>query len=153
MGAVVGGLGFVVPAVVAVLALSLLFFGHSPPEWVRGAGAGSGAAVAAVAGGGGALLLAPSYERVRTHGARRVRWLVYLAAAGLGAALIGPYLVLVLLGCGLLELVLQERPAGVPGLHGWRSRRWRRGRSRRAGSARCAGRRSRSARSPTAGAS
>ena len=46
-GAVVGGLGFIVPAVVLILVLSLLFLGHAPPLWVRGAGAGAGAAVAA----------------------------------------------------------------------------------------------------------
>src|SRR5512133_2777435 len=44
-GAVVGGLGFVVPAVVLVLLLSVLFLASSPPLWVRGAGAGAGAAV------------------------------------------------------------------------------------------------------------
>ena len=37
-GAVIGGLGFVVPAVVMVLALSVLFLSSAPPEWVRGAG-------------------------------------------------------------------------------------------------------------------
>jgi len=41
MGAVVGGLGFVVPAVVLVLLLSIVFFGQAPPDWVRGAGAGA----------------------------------------------------------------------------------------------------------------
>ena len=51
-GAIVGGLGFIVPAVVMILALSLLFLEHSPPLWVRGAGAGAGAAVAAVAADG-----------------------------------------------------------------------------------------------------
>ncbi len=48
-GAVIGGVGFVVPAVVIVLALSVLFLAPSPPLWVRSAGAGAGAAVAAVA--------------------------------------------------------------------------------------------------------
>ena len=37
----IGGLGFVVPAVVMVLALSVLFLSSAPPEWVRGAGAGA----------------------------------------------------------------------------------------------------------------
>src|SRR3954468_3770895 len=49
LGAVVGGLGFVVPAVVMMLALSVLFLSSSPPDWVLGAGAGAAAAVAAVA--------------------------------------------------------------------------------------------------------
>src|SRR5262245_41458441 len=48
-GAIVGGLGFVVPAVVLILALSVVFLSQAPPLWVRGAGAGAGAAVPAVA--------------------------------------------------------------------------------------------------------
>ena len=89
-----------------------------------------------------------------TTARRRARWIVYLAAAAAGAALIGPYLVLVLLACGLVELALQRRPArrARPALGAARSRSPRRP-WRWAGSARCAGRRSRSARSPTAAAS
>ena len=49
VGAVVGGLGFVVPGLVAMLALAAIFLAGSPPDWIRGAGAGGGAAVAAVA--------------------------------------------------------------------------------------------------------
>jgi chromate transporter len=44
-GTLVGGLGFIVPAVALVLGLSVLFLAHSPPTWVRGAGAGAGAVV------------------------------------------------------------------------------------------------------------
>jgi chromate transporter len=116
-GAIVGGLGFVLPAVVLVILLSAVFFGHAPPLWVRGAGAGAGAAVAAVAVDAALSLLVPSYRRVRHHRARLARWGGYLVAAAAGAALIGPYLVLVLIGCGILELVLQRRPATAPGLH------------------------------------
>ena len=54
---------------------------------------------------------------MRGDRARRARWAVYLAAAAAAAALIGPYLVLVLLACGLIELVLQRRPAVTAGLH------------------------------------
>src|SRR5690349_761469 len=49
VGAVLGGLGFVVPGLVVMLVLAAVFLAASPPEWVRGAGAGAGAAVAAVA--------------------------------------------------------------------------------------------------------
>jgi chromate transporter len=64
-GAVVGGLGFIAPAVILILALSLLFLAHSPPLWVSGAGAGAGAVVAAVAVQAARGLIAPSLQRVR----------------------------------------------------------------------------------------
>src|SRR5215211_4403319 len=110
-GAVVGGLGIIVPAVALILVLSVLFLAQAPPLWVRGAGAGAGAAVAAVAARAALDLLGPSYRRVREASGRRLRWLVYLVAGAAGAALIGPYLVLVLLGCGVLEL-LPDRGLG-----------------------------------------
>src|SRR5579862_5181939 len=59
-GAIVGGLGFIAPAVVLMLALSELFLARSPPGWVRGAGAGAGAAVAAVAVQAALNLIKPS---------------------------------------------------------------------------------------------
>jgi chromate transporter len=109
-GAVVGGLGFVVPAVVIILALSVLFLGHAPPLWVRGAGAGAGAAVAAVAVQAGRMLVGPSLARARDHGSRAVRWLAYLIVGAVAAALTGSFLVLVLLACGLAEWVAQGGP-------------------------------------------
>jgi chromate transporter len=113
-GAVVGGLGFIAPAVVMILALSLLFLADSPPDWVLGAGAGAGSAVAAVAVHAALGLLRPSYERARTATARRIRWLVYLGAAGAVAATAGPYVVLVLLAAGIVEAGIQRGiPAGL----------------------------------------
>jgi chromate transporter len=111
-GAVVGGLGFILPAVVIILALSALFLGPSPPRWVRGAGAGAGSAVAAVAVAAGLGLARPSWSRARERGpAREVRWVIYALLGGTAAALIGPWLVLVLIGCGLFELGLRRGPA------------------------------------------
>jgi chromate transporter len=107
-GAIVGGLGFVVPAVVMILALSLVFLSGSPPDWIRGAGAGAGAAVAAVAVRAGEDLLRPSFARARGEDGALVRWGAYGAAGGVAAATIGPWLVLVLLGCGLLELLIRR---------------------------------------------
>jgi chromate transporter len=103
-GAVIGGLGFVVPAVVMVLALSVLFLSSAPPEWVRGAGAGAGAAVAAVAVRAGGELIRPSYEHAMAGHGHRLRWLAYLVAGIAAAIAIGPYLVLVLVACGLFEV-------------------------------------------------
>jgi chromate transporter len=113
-GAIVGGLGFVVPAVALVLALSVPFLAHAPPLWVRGAGAGAGAAVAAVAAHAARSLIGPSFRRVRERGAREARWLAYLAVGAAAAALTGPYLVLALLGCGALEQTLQRGADGTP---------------------------------------
>jgi chromate transporter len=117
-GALVGAVGFIVPAIVTILLLSLLFLEHSPPRWVSGAGAGAGAAVAAVALHAARGLVAPSFDRVRHRLARTARWIGYLVASAAAAALIGPYLVLVLLGCGLLELLAQRAPNAPAGLHG-----------------------------------
>ncbi len=111
-GAIVGGLGFIVPAVVLILVLSTLFLGHSPPLWVRGAGAGAGAAVAAVAVHAARGLIGPSLRRARSDRARAARWLAYLVAGAAAAALLGAYVVLALLACGLTELAVRRRPTG-----------------------------------------
>ncbi len=107
--AVVGGCGFIIPSVVMILALSVLFLSSAPPPWVSGAGAGAGAAVAAVAVHAARGLLGPSFQRARQNRTREIAWCVYLIAGATAAALIGPSLVLVLLGCGLLELIRQRR--------------------------------------------
>jgi len=109
-GAIVGGLGFIVPAVILILALSLLFLAHSPPLWVQGAGAGAGSAVAAVAVHAARSLTGPSFQHVRGKPGRTTRWVVYLAAGAAAASLLGPYLVLVLLACGAIELLVRARP-------------------------------------------
>jgi chromate transporter len=110
-GAIVGGLGFVAPAVILILALSVLFLADNPPLWVRGAGAGAGAAVAVVAVHAARGLIGPSFDHVRGRTPRVARWLGYLAVGAAGAVLLGSYLVLALLACGLLELFLQRRPS------------------------------------------
>jgi chromate transporter len=102
-GALVGGLCFIVPGLVLILALSALFLAESPPRWIVGAGAGAGAAVAAVAVGAGWSLAPDSWRRA----ASRLRWPVYAAAGAASAATLGPWLVLVLLGCGAVELAIR----------------------------------------------
>ena len=117
LGALAGGLAFIVPGLVCILALSALFLEGSPPLWVKGAGAGAGAAVAAVAAQAGWSLAVPSWTRARQAGmARQVRWAAYLLAGGAAAATIGPWLVLVLLGSGLTELAIGQARGGGAGL-------------------------------------
>jgi chromate transporter len=112
LGALAGGIAFIVPGLIVILALSVLFLEGEPPLWVRGLGAGAGAAVAAVAVQAGWSLAGPSWKRA--VGSRRLRWIGYLLAGGAAAATIGPWLVLVLLGCGVTELIVRRRQtAGV----------------------------------------
>ena len=109
LGALAGGVAFIVPGLVVILALSVLFLAGSPPVWVRGIGAGAGAAVAAVAVQAGWSLAGPSWKRVAGSRSRRLRWTGYLLAGGAAAATIGPWLVLVLLGCGMTELAVRHQ--------------------------------------------
>ena len=121
-GALAGGLAFILPGLACILALSALFLTGTPPLWVKGAGAGAGAAVAAVAVQAGWTLLGPSWTRAgKADRARRFRWTAFLLAGGAAAATIGPWLVLVLLGCGVTELAAARtrdgttNPAGEAG--------------------------------------
>lgn len=108
-GAVIGGLGFIVPGVALILALSVAFLGSSPPVWIRGAGAGAGAAVAAVAVHAAIGLLPASWARSGARGDRRMRWICYVVLGATSAAVVGAYLVLVLLACGVVELAIGSR--------------------------------------------
>jgi chromate transporter len=111
LGALIGGAAFIVPGLIVILALAVPFLESSPPLWVLGAGAGAGAAVPAVAVQAGWSLLFPSWRNRHAT----VRWLIYLAAGLAAAATIGPWLVLVLLGCGAAELAARSaaRPPGT----------------------------------------
>ncbi len=116
-GALIGGLGFIVPGLLAILCLSVLFLAHSPPVWVRGAGAGAGAAVAAVAVSAGAALIPSSWTRAREP----VRWVSYALLGGVAGALVGAWLVLVLIVCGLAEILFRRArtPGQGVGLRAW----------------------------------
>ena len=96
-GAVVGGIAFIVPGLLMILALAAGSLSGSPPEWLLALAAGAGAAVVpVVAHAGITLLRADRMSFLR---------LVYVAAGAVATVLIGPYVVLVLLGCGLFELL------------------------------------------------
>jgi len=116
VGALLGGIAFILPGLLLIVALAALFLASAPPEWVLGAGAGAGAAVAAVAVHAGWSLVPASWERAARS--NRVRWVAYLAAGALAAATVGPWLVLVLLACGTVELLVQRglQLSGAPAL-------------------------------------
>jgi chromate transporter len=159
-GALVGGLCFIVPGLVVILALAVLFLAARPPGWVSGAALGAGAAVPAVAVAAAVTLVPASWRRAgqppastgdagsSPPGARdadaapagprdagappdahdadvrppdqrdarearlaHVRWGGYLVAGAASGALVGPWLVLVLIACGLLEVAIGSRRA------------------------------------------
>jgi chromate transporter len=108
IGALVGGAAFIVPGLILILGLAAVFLGD-PPTPVLAAGAGAGSAVAAVAVHTGASLIPASWRRAGNDmRASRFRWVVYLVAGTAGAVTLGPWLVLVLLSCGVVELVLRS---------------------------------------------
>jgi chromate transporter len=107
VGAVVGGLCFIVPGLVVILGLSVLFLSGHPPLAIRGAGAGAGAAVAAVAAQAGWSLVPASWQRAHRP-RQRLRWTVYAAAGAAAAIGLGPFVVLVLIGAGVVEVLVRR---------------------------------------------
>jgi chromate transporter len=107
-GAVIGGACFILPGLVVILALSAVFLAEHPPGWITGAALGAGSAVPAVAVAAALGLVLPSWRRAGTTGYARARWIGYLLAGGAAAALAGPWLVLVLAGCGLIEATVRS---------------------------------------------
>jgi chromate transporter len=87
-----------------------VFLAEHPPGWVAGAALGAGSAVPAVAVAAALGLVPPSWRRAGTTAAR-ARWIGYLLAGGAAAALVGPWLVAVLIGCGLIEAIVRVRPS------------------------------------------
>ena len=108
-GAVIGGLAFIVPGLVMVIALAVVALAEDPPDWIVAAGAGAGAAVVAVVVQAGIALARTSLRGVRS--------VAYLVAGAVATVLAGPAVVLVLLAAGLAELALRRSARPRPGAH------------------------------------
>jgi chromate transporter len=104
VGAVIGGVCFIVPGLILIVLLSTLFLASHPPRWVVGAAAGAGAAVPAIAVTAGLGLIRASWKRVTVSRFARARWIVYLAVGVAAGATVGTYLVIVLIAIGLIEI-------------------------------------------------
>jgi chromate transporter len=117
-GALAGGISFIVPGLILIIALAALFFASSPPAWLRGLGAGAGAVVAAVAVHAGASLIPGSWSRMRQR--QRPRWIAYALVGVASTVVLGPWLVVALLCCGGVEWwwSRRERLQTVES-HGW----------------------------------
>ena len=109
VGAVLGGFCFIVPGLVLILALSASFLTTHPPGWILGAAAGAGAAVPAVALNAALGLSPASWKRIGTGRRHQIRWVGYALSGCVAAATVGPYLVLVILACGLIEITVRQR--------------------------------------------
>ena len=119
LGAILGGVCFILPGLILILALSAVFLASHPPTWMLGAAAGAGAAVPAVALNAAWGLVPASRKRIGTSRNQRLRWFGYAVVGGASAATVGPFLVLVLLACGVLEIVIRRegRSKSLGGLH------------------------------------
>jgi len=98
-GAIIGGLAFILPGLVLVLAIAAVALGDEPPAGVAGFGAGAAAAVVAVVVQAGIKLIELPHPRAA----------LYVAAGAAGAAFAGAAVVAVLLLCGALELAWRAR--------------------------------------------
>jgi len=114
VGAILGGLCFIVPGLIMILALSVVFLAKHPPAWILGAALGAGAAVPAVALSASWGLVPSSRARMGHRRAETARWLLYAAAGAVVAATIGTYLVLVIIACGVLEISIRHRASLRP---------------------------------------
>ena len=113
-GMVAGGLAFILPGLLIVLAIAAVLLSETPPAWIRAVGAGAVAAVVAVVVQAGLALGRSSLEA--HHGAARRRAAAYAVLGAAATVAVGPWVVLVLLACGFAELVWRRRPGSVASL-------------------------------------
>ena len=109
-GALVGGICFIAPGLGVILGLAALFLATRPPLWVLGAAAGAGAAVPAVAVNAAMQLIGASRRRATAGPGGVVRWATYLVGGVAAGAVVGGYLVLVLVTCGVIEVLVRSHP-------------------------------------------
>jgi len=124
------------PRTRAHLALSAVFLASHPPNWILGASAGAGrqfrgGAERGMGAGPGQL------EKDRNRACAKIRWVVCALIGGAAAATVGPYLVFVLVACGVTgdrhppaeRAVVARLGPGVRPCHcpPWGFGRWSRG--------------------------
>lgn len=101
-GALAGGLAFILPGLVALIALAAVALGDDPPPWIRAVGAGAGAVVVAV-------VVQAGLELARSS-VRTARSVVYVAVGAAAAILAGVGVVAAILLSGAAELARRHRP-------------------------------------------
>jgi chromate transporter len=114
VGAIIGGVCFIVPGLILIVLLSALFLASHPPRWVVGAATGAGAAVPAIALAAGIGLIRASWKRVAASRFAHARWVVYLAIGIAAGATVGAWLVIVLVAIGLIEVGFERDWRSTP---------------------------------------
>jgi chromate transporter len=102
-GGLLGGICFIVPGLIIILALSAIVLARHPEHWIVGAARGAGAAVPAVALIAAWRLVGPSRARLASQRDAQWRWIAYVAIGVATASLAAEFLVLALVGCGVIE--------------------------------------------------
>ena len=118
LGGLIGGICFIVPGLVLILAMASVVLSPHPPSWILGAAVGASAAVPAVAVRAAVDLIPASWRRVSPERSQVVRWLAYVLLGGGATVAFGRYLVVVLVLCGLTEVATRSprRTTGRSGL-------------------------------------
>lgn len=106
-GAMIGGLAFILPGLVAIVLLASVFLTSAAPDWILAAGAGASSALAVVAFHAGSSLIPTSWARARS----RQRWILYVLAGACAAMFAGSWVVVILLACGAAELLIRRGTA------------------------------------------
>jgi chromate transporter len=107
LGALLAGLCFIVPGLIAIIILSALVLSSSAPNWLLGAAAGASAVVPIIAIRAGVDLMIPSFRRVKGLFGARSRWMLWIIAGFVACLTLGPALVLALLACGIVEALVE----------------------------------------------
>lgn len=110
VGAVVGGACFAAPGLVMILVLAAIALADDPPAVVLGAAAGAGAAVVAVVAKAGVDLARASLAASSASPGERSRRVAYGLVGIVATVVAGPFVVLALLACGLVEVLVRRRP-------------------------------------------
>ena len=104
-GALIGGFCFIVPGLVLILGLAALFLAAHPPLGWKAQPPGRAPPCPLSPSKPPGAWFRPSWKRAGTQRSARTRWVVYaLAGRCLGRPRLGPWLVLVLAACGLVEV-------------------------------------------------
>lgn len=105
-GALIGGVCFIAPGLLLIIALAAVFLTKHPTDWILGAAGGAGAGVAVVALNAAFQLLPGSWQRFTTS--QRPRWFFYATLGGLCSIFFPAFVVLALLACGLTEVLIRS---------------------------------------------